>query len=167
MGLLAPNSNNLKTMADDLFGDDDDAFASFDMDAVISSQSTPGSSCKTSLNSPASQLPQQKYGNAASNTPVPTSSQDVEASIFSPNTSKVIEGGVGQSYGNGPSDTDLQRTLSSNFGFDEFRPGQLGVIKAALKGQDTAIYWATGNPIVSVWWKCRKMSLDKWIFILA
>jgi ATP-dependent DNA helicase RecQ/Werner syndrome ATP-dependent helicase len=39
----------------------------------------------------------------------------------------------------------LHRTLKNYFGFDAFREGQEGVMRAVLEGRDAAVFWATGN----------------------
>lgn len=38
----------------------------------------------------------------------------------------------------------LVDTLRACFGFEGFRPGQQGVIEAAVSGRDTCVFWATG-----------------------
>ena len=39
----------------------------------------------------------------------------------------------------------LQRTMREVFGFDTFRPGQLGCARAVLAGRDAAVFMATGS----------------------
>lgn len=43
------------------------------------------------------------------------------------------------------SDPAVVKTLCDYFGFSNFRAGQQAVIEAALAGQDTAVFWATGS----------------------
>ncbi len=40
--------------------------------------------------------------------------------------------------------TDLRPALGEHFGFDEFRPGQEEVVRAALAGRDTLALMPTG-----------------------
>ena len=44
-----------------------------------------------------------------------------------------------------PSSAELRAALNEKFGFDDFREGQEEVVKAALAGQDVAVFWATGQ----------------------
>ena len=39
----------------------------------------------------------------------------------------------------------LQRTMRDVFGFDTFRPGQLGCARAVLAGRDAAVFMVTGS----------------------
>ena len=39
----------------------------------------------------------------------------------------------------------LEETLQTHLGFSTFRPGQKEVIEAILRGQDVAVFWATGS----------------------
>jgi superfamily II DNA helicase RecQ len=41
-------------------------------------------------------------------------------------------------------DNAVKATLKKYFGFDELRDGQIEVLRAALSGKDTAIFWPTG-----------------------
>lgn len=43
------------------------------------------------------------------------------------------------------SQQNLSKALQSLFGFDQFRDGQEEVVRNALDGRDTAIFWATGR----------------------
>ena len=42
---------------------------------------------------------------------------------------------------NKENDLGLLTTLSKVFGFPEFRPGQEEVVRAAVKGNDSAVFW--------------------------
>ena len=43
-----------------------------------------------------------------------------------------------------PSDGQLLASLQRFYGHEEFRPGQLEVVRAACQGQDCCVFWATG-----------------------
>ena len=41
--------------------------------------------------------------------------------------------------------TTLKETLEKYYGYSNFRPGQEEVIKAAMEGSDTCVFWSTGS----------------------
>ena len=41
--------------------------------------------------------------------------------------------------------TTLKETLEKYYGYSNFRPGQEEVIKAAIEGRDTCVFWSTGS----------------------
>ena len=41
--------------------------------------------------------------------------------------------------------TTLKETLEKYYGYSNFRPGQEEVIKAAMEGRDTCVFWSTGS----------------------
>jgi len=42
-------------------------------------------------------------------------------------------------------ESSLLETLASSYSYSSFREGQVGIIQAALQGEDTCVYWATGS----------------------
>lgn len=82
---------------------------------------------------PAARLSASAAAVAVATSPVTKASKLVPAPVPSPPRRLVV-----------PS-ADLLKTLETNFGFSDFRPGQLPIIEAALSGRDTSVFWSTGS----------------------
>ncbi|KAL7539535.1 hypothetical protein ACHAXR_009382, partial [Thalassiosira sp. AJA248-18] len=154
------------------FSDDDDDFASFDLDAAMASANTYHENTKQN-NQPSPSSAQNSHPNMASASPTKTTTtaagQTKRPPSFSPNNVdnynskklKTAEGGdnddaaalmLANELSTIPDQfkSAMTNTLQHHFGLSTFRPGQLTVLHSLLGdgmnggGKDTCVFWATG-----------------------
>lgn len=113
---MATTSGNPHEIAEEEYGDDS-FWADFDVDAALAAAATSTLKATTASTPAPPPLKRAKV------------SPDAAAAAGSKNSSPEA----------------LQDCLERYFGFRSFREGQLEAIQAVLRGQDVAVFWATGS----------------------
>ena len=138
---LANNTIAMNTSNEfDEFDDNDDEFASFDMEAAISSASPRAENAHPNMSSETTAKRTSEYEQAS-----------VEKRLKTPESS--IDD-MNQSQDDSPSldfqeispqfQSSLENSLMQHFGHNSFREGQLEIIHAVLHNRDACAFWATG-----------------------
>lgn len=124
------------------FGDDDDdLFMAVDLDAIEAAATSSASSKQPQQNADNENAKRRKILSPKDESLNRESNNQRNSNHYS--TSKPSQ----QTPWNATTATasELKETLSKFFGYPDFRPGQLEIVQAALKGRDVAVFMATGS----------------------
>ena len=130
--------------------DDDEALMAFDIDAAVAS----AADAKPAAAPPPPVEAAPAHENKSS--PQPAAQQPCLGAYFKPQPPPAkppaARGGGGSGGGGGLASAGvnisvgaLQATMRRCYGFDSFRTGQLGAVRAVLAGHDAAVFMATGS----------------------
>lgn len=123
------------------FGDDDDdLFMAVDLDAIEAAATSSASSKQPQQNADNENAKRRKILSPKDESLNRESNTQRNSNHYS--TSKPSQ----QTPWNATATaSELKETLSKFFGYPDFRPGQLEIVQAALKGRDVAVFMATGS----------------------
>ena len=127
------------------FGDDDADFMAVDLDAIEkAAASSSASSTKNPQHSADSNAAKRRKILSPKDESLNRESNNQKNYSTHNSTSKPSQQ-TSSNTSTTANASELKETLSKFFGYPDFRPGQMEIVQAALKGQDVAVFMATGS----------------------